>query len=734
MKKSKASLRLGTFEGVFTPTLLTILGVIMYLRLGWVVGNAGFGGALLIIILAKIVSITTGLAVSSVATNTKIGAGGTYAMISRALGAEIGSAIGVPLYLSQGLGAAMYIIGFTEGWLSIFPEHSAHLVSSSVLAFLTIISLFGAHYAMKVQYLIMLVIGLSLFSFFFGTGNESGQVVLWGDFEKAPFWVVFAIFFPAVTGIATGAAMSGDLKDPQRSLPIGVLSAIVVSTVIYILVAFWLDYSANAGQLIENYTIMTEISRWKTLVLAGILGATLSSALGSIIAAPRTLMALGQDKVLPYSLYFARKYKNGEPLISLFFTIALIEISIVLTDLNTIAPLLTMFFLITYGMVNLVVVIQQGIGIPSFRPSFKIPIIIPLIGAVWCLIIMLLINAVFASIATLLILIIYIIQVKRGVQAPWGDVRRGLFSSIAEWAAMVAARLPQHAKSWKPNLLIPIGNPTKWIYVIEFVKDIVFPHGTLKVFAVVNIKHQIKARRIKKEEIEKNSKNEAHETELSEFEKTEKQLNELIVPIKNSGIFATAFTFEAHEFIEGVNFMSRAMKGMFFPPNIIFLTLSSDPKKYEKMSDIIAVAHRDNLGLIILSLHPKEAFGQREKINVWLTLGGPNINLSLLISLQLEKNWDADIKLITVIEDENDKRKANAFINKIITESRMPSDTEKEVIVGDFKKALVETPNADINIFGLSQEISLKHLQKIVTTIDGSCLFIRDSGQESIKV
>ncbi|MFC1561678.1 amino acid permease [candidate division KSB1 bacterium] len=734
MKKSKSSLRLGTFEGVFTPTLLTILGVIMYLRLGWVVGNAGFGGALLIIILAKIVTITTGLALSSIATNTKIGAGGTYAMISRSLGAEVGSAVGIPLYLSQGLGAAMYIIGFSEGWLSIFPEHNAQLVSSIVLAFLTAVSFFGAKYAMKVQYLIILVIGLSLISFFLGGGNESGHVVLWGNFERAPFWLVFAIFFPAVTGVATGAAMSGDLKDPNRSLPLGVLSAIAVSTVIYILVAFWFDYTTDAGPLMENYTIMTDISHWKSLVLAGILGATLSSALGSIVAAPRTLMALGQDKVLPFSVYFARKYKNGEPLISLFFTIALIEISIVMTDLNTIAPLLTMFFLITYGMVNLVVVIEQGIGIPSFRPSLKIPIIIPLIGALWCLIIMLLINAFFASIATVLILIIYIIQVRRGVQAPWGDVRSGLFNALAEWAAMVAARLPQHAKSWKPNLLIPIESPADWTYLIEFVKDIVFSSGTLRVFSVVKLKHQIKARRIKKEEIEKSSRNEAHEYESNEFEKTEKQLNELIIPIKNAGIFAAAITFESHDFIEGVNFISRAMKGMFFPPNSIFLTLSDDPKKHEKMSDIIAIAQRDNLGLIILSLHPKVAFGQYEKINAWLSPGSPNINLSLLITLQLEKNWDADIKLITVIDDENDKRKANAFFNKIISESRMPSDTEKEIIVGDFKKALAETSGADINIFGISQEIDLKHLQEIVSSINRSCLFIRDSGRESIKV
>ena len=98
-----ASKKFGTFEGVFTPTILTILGAIMYLRLGWVVGNAGFGGALVIILLAKLVTVTTGLAIASMASNIKIGPGGSYAIISRSLGLEIGGAVGIPLYLSQAL-------------------------------------------------------------------------------------------------------------------------------------------------------------------------------------------------------------------------------------------------------------------------------------------------------------------------------------------------------------------------------------------------------------------------------------------------------------------------------------------------------------------------------------------------------------------------------------------------------------------------------------------------------
>ena len=156
-------------------------------------GNAGFGGALVIILLAKLVTVPTGLAIASMASNIKIGPGGSYAIISRSLGLEIGGAVGIPLYFSQALGGAMYIIGFTEAWTAIFPHHLPLNVAGIVLAFLLIISLISAKVAMKFQYLIMVLISLSLVSFFLGKGDGAGQMVLWGGFESAPFWTVFAL-------------------------------------------------------------------------------------------------------------------------------------------------------------------------------------------------------------------------------------------------------------------------------------------------------------------------------------------------------------------------------------------------------------------------------------------------------------------------------------------------------------------------------------------------------------
>jgi len=210
--------KFGTFEGVFTPTILTIIGVIMYLRLGWVVGTVGLGATLVIILLAHVATITTGLSLSSMTTNIRIGAGGFYSVISRSLGLEAGGAVGLPLYFSQTFSIALYIIGFTEAWIRIFPTHDTRLIATTVLLLLLVLSYIGAKVAMKVQYLIMAIVALSLVSFFLGKGEEGHQIVLWTKSLEIPFWKVFAIFFPAVTGIAAGAAMSGDLKEPRRSL------------------------------------------------------------------------------------------------------------------------------------------------------------------------------------------------------------------------------------------------------------------------------------------------------------------------------------------------------------------------------------------------------------------------------------------------------------------------------------------------------------------------------------
>jgi len=723
--------KLGTFAGVFTPTILTILGVIMYLRLGWVVGNAGFGGALIIIMLAKLITVTTGLSIAAIATNTRVGAGGSYALISRSLGLEAGSAVGIPLYLSQTLGGAMYISGFVEAWVALFPTHEPMLVGVAVLILVLFVSLLGAQFAMRTQYVIMFIIGVSLVSFFSAAAGTEPHTVVWGEFPKASFWAVFAIFFPAVTGIEAGAAMSGDLKDSKKSLPLGMLSAIAVSFVIYVMVAFFFDRLADPVTLVNNNTIMMEISRWRLAVAAGILGATLSSALGSVVGAPRTLMAMGSDKVIPFFRTFSKRTAAGEPVYSIIFTAAAILVSLLLGDLNTIAPLLTMFFLITYATINLAVALQLGIGIPSFRPRFKVHVSIPIIGFLWAVIVMFMVNPIFAGVAWVLIIIAYLVQVRRELQAPWGDVRSGMFLAMAEWSARQSEKLRSHPKTWKPNIMVPVEDPQNWRPRMGFLRDIVFPSGTLRVFSVtiasesINSKIRALSNRLfgRGPEIKEDS---------VEHTLQDQQLSELAQPLRDEDLLVTTSLIECRHFLEGISITTQVMRSMYFPPNIMFLSMSSDRSKDARLEDMIAIAVREKMGIAVLAQHPKNALGARSTLNVWLRNSSPNKDLAILMAIQLNRNWAGQLRFVTVVADESDVERTRAAQERLFDRARLPIGTESVILVGKFKSVLSSAPTSDLNIFGISNDLDGDTMHDLADAVNTSCLFVKDSGGESM--
>ncbi len=725
--------KLGTFAGVFTPTILTILGVIMYLRLGWVVGNAGLGGALIIILLAKMITLTTGLSIAAIATNTRVGAGGSYALISRSLGLEAGSAVGIPLYLSQTLGGAMYISGFTEAWMALFPTHDPLVIGVSVLLIVLGVSLLGAQFAMRTQYLIMFVIAASLVSFFAASSEVTPQIQIWGDFSQAPFWVVFAIFFPAVTGIEAGAAMSGDLKDSKKSLPVGMLSAIAVSFVIYVVVAYYLARLAQPEALVANTNIMMDISRWRLVVAAGVLGATLSSALGSVVGAPRTLMTMGSDKVIPFFRFFAKRSKAGEPVYSVIFTALAILVSLLLGDLNTIAPLLTMFFLITYATINLAVALQLGIGIPSFRPRFKVHISIPIIGFIWAVVVMFLVNPVFAAVAWLLIIAAYLVQVKRGLQAPWGDIRAGMFIAMAEWSAKQSQKLRSHPKTWKPNIMVPVENPLSWDHRLAFLRDIIFPSGTLRLFSVKITEESFNS-------IIRSASNRLFgrgpeiQEPSPEHDMKEEQLEILAAPLKDEDILVSTSVIECRHFLEGISITAQVMRSTHFPPNIMFLSMSHDRAKDERLEDMIAIAVREKMGIAVYSKHPQLDLGEQETLNVWLRRSSPNKDLAILMTIQLNRNWNGKLRFVTVVANQNEAAKARAAQTRLIDRARLPLSTESIILVGDFTAVLPDAPRADLNIFGISNELDGDTMHNLAAAVNTSCLFVKDSGVESMVV
>lgn len=716
--------KFGTFGGVFTPTLLTILGVIMYLRLGWVVGNAGLLGAWLIILLAYLITLCTALSMSSITTNIRIGAGGAYAIISQALGLEVGGSLGIPRYVSQGLAVTMYIFGFREGWLTIFPEHPAFMIDLAVFLILYAIAYKSADLAIKTQYIIMGIIALSLvsivFAAYYGSMHISTEeAVKWGTFKgvegnaNADFWLVFAVFFPAATGIMAGANMSGELEDPRKSIPAGTLWAIGLSLIIYLVLAFWIARSATENELINNYNILIEKSFFPPLVIAGLLGATFSSALASLVGSSRILFAMGQHKVLPKGEWLAHQDKSGQPRNAMMITGIMIFLSMMLRDLNAVAPLVTMFFLITYAMLNVVVIIEQNLDLISFRPIFSVHKIIPWIGLVGSLFAMFIINPPVSLISWAVMLFFYSLLSRRKLEVQFEDVRSGLFTSFAEWAAkQTADNAHRQKRSWKPNLLIPVTEPSLVQGAFSIIQDIASPKGSAVLMGISN--NGLKAFRQKLEHISN--------------------------AFKNDGVFSSTIVMRTSKFSDGVNFGNQALQGAFFRPNIIFLNMVERKSAIQDYPFIIEEAKRLELGVILYMPHPKAMLGLKQTVNVWIRSRAPewnihdgehNPDLALLTAYKLQKNWNAKIRLITVTEKKEEMEKAEAFLKDMIDLARLPI---KETIVrnGTFKERLKDVPLADINILGIFPGKELEYYREMALEINTSCLFIMDSGHENI--
>ena len=248
---------------VFMTAVSTILGAILFLKFGYSLGHVGLFGTLAIIVIGHLVTIPTAMAVAEIATNQKVEGGGAYYIISRSFGLNIGGSIGIALFLAQGISIAFYVIAFTEAlepvrqWVmeEYHKEIYKEAITFSTMGLLSLLILTrGANVGIKALYVVVAVLAVALGLFFIGTGGDYDSGVGWTDTigtvanaegetsTPDPFFKVFAIIFPAFTGIAAGLGLSGDLKDPKKSIPSGTLWATVIGILIYIAVAFKLHF------------------------------------------------------------------------------------------------------------------------------------------------------------------------------------------------------------------------------------------------------------------------------------------------------------------------------------------------------------------------------------------------------------------------------------------------------------------------------------------------------------
>ncbi|MFH1575161.1 MAG: Na-K-Cl cotransporter, partial [Acidobacteriota bacterium] len=369
--------KFGTFLGVYTPSVLTILGLIMYLRFGWIVGNLGLPLTVFVVLLANSITFITGLSASAIATNMKVGVGGEYYMISRSLGLELGGAIGIPLFLSRTLSITFYSLGLAESFAALrmeaghdVPSYFIQALAAAIIVVVTILSGRSASVALKIQIPVMVAIAMSLAALVTGIFTaDLRPPELTASYRTAPegFWYVFAVFFPAVTGFAAGIAMSGDLKDPRRAIPRGVLLAIVTGALVYLAVPVLLGVTTRVtfeelsqpGVIIWNSIAL--LGPW--LVYPGLWGAVVSSAIGSALGGPRVLQALASDGLAPR--FLARLSPTGQPTVATWICGGMALAAVLLGGLNTVAQFVTVLFLTLYVTINLSAGIEDLVGDPS---------------------------------------------------------------------------------------------------------------------------------------------------------------------------------------------------------------------------------------------------------------------------------------------------------------------------------------------------------------------------------
>ncbi len=452
---------LGTFAGVFTPSILTILGLILFRRLGYVVGAAGLAWSLAIIVLAHLISTVTSMSLAAIATNLRVKKGGDYYLISRSLGVEYGGALGLMLFLAQAISVGFYCLGLGEAVTGLLPPDAvtSSTVALAAVAFLFVLAWLGADWATRFQFVVMAALAAGLLSFAIGGVRSFSSATAAANWELqvAPFsfWTLFALFFPAVTGFTQGVSMSGDLENAGRSLPIGTFAAVGVSFVIYVSAAVLFAGARPAEELAAGYDAMARIAWLPWLVTMGLVAATVSSALASFLGAPRILQALAADRVIPILTPFAHAGADGNPRRGVVLTLVIAVVCVALGGVNVIAPIVSMFFLISYGLLNYATALEARAASPSFRPRFRwFHHRTSLLGAIACLGLMLMISVWASALALALMWALH--QYIHRIAGPgrWADSRRDHFFHGVRSNLIAMAKQPVHPRSWRPHLLV----------------------------------------------------------------------------------------------------------------------------------------------------------------------------------------------------------------------------------------------------------------------------------------
>ena len=492
---------------VFFTAISTILGAIMFLRFGFAVGSVGLIGAVAIIMIGHAVTIPTAMAIAEIATNQKVEGGGEYYIISRSFGVVIGSSIGIALYLSQAISVAFYIMAFAEAFTPLFAFllerfelpgalvwllQQKQTVGIPALLVLTYIMLTrGADLGVKALYVVVATLGIALIAFFAGstlysqTTSLDPLATIDSSLSNIGFFTVFAIIFPAFTGMTAGVGLSGDLRNPGKSIPFGTMAATLSGMVVYLFIAYKLAVSASPEDLADTSKLVMADIAWQgwLIIPIGLAAATISSALGSIMVAPRTLQAIARDSVIPaptFNGWLSKgRGKNDEPYNASVLTILIAAAFILAGALDSVAQVISMFFMVTYGSLCLISFLNHFAADPSYRPRFRSRWYFSLFGALACFGLMFFMNSIYAFLAIVLMvglyfLISYFNPDKNSISIIF---QGAIFQFSRQLQVFLQTAEKEQSRSWRPSAIALTEHTFKRLGAFDMLRWIAHKYG-----------------------------------------------------------------------------------------------------------------------------------------------------------------------------------------------------------------------------------------------------------------
>lgn len=672
MRSSEQAYGFGTLP-VFLAGISTILGAIMFLRFGYAVAHTGFFGVIGIIVLGHLVTIPTALALAEIATNRKVEGGGEYFIISRSFGTTIGGVIGICLYLSQAISVAFYMIAFAEAFTWMEPylmeqfgiRFDPRFISIPAMVTLVILVIMrGADLGVKMLYVVAGILFVSLAMFFLGSpveGFDRDLISLTDKVERPdPFIIVFAIVFPAFTGMTAGVGLSGDLKNPRRSLPRGTLWATIIGMLVYVGLVYKLHISAPPETMSQDPLVMAEVSVWGPAILIGLCCATLSSAIGSVLVAPRTLQALGADDTLPgkgLSSWLSHGIgKANDPRHATMVTGALALGIVIVGNVDLVATLISMFFMVTYGSLCAISFLEHFAARPSYRPSFRSRWYVSLLGAILCFLLMFQINFFFATIAIVLLVILY--QALRIGKRGEGDLASLFQNVITQATRYMQIRLQQRrldivTDEWRPSVIMVNDRS------FDRRSPLIMLHWLCHRYGFGTYVHYIKGRLTSDMFFESKTIKERL-LKMARKQGSAVYMDTVVSPSITSALAQTLQ-------VPGVSGMSNN--------SILFeLTQQDSMSVAHSIVDQCKFAANSDMTLMVLR-HCETHFGNRDSIHVWLTWNDKaNANTMILLSYILlgHPDWhNAQVQVFSALPMEEMEETQQEF-SQLIQEGRLP--------------------------------------------------------------